>query len=258
MVSGDTSRRRLMARTTDDDLYTRGIATLLASWEAFARGSAGAALQRSDGVAAAVFPSGPERDIYNNAVLDRDLGPVERAAAVDAMEAAYAAAGVDRYAAWVHEGDEGLRAELGRRGYVVDERTRAMGMGLDALPAIVTALDLGPPDLAAHLRVLGVPAGLLGGADPSAFHVLVARHGGEDVATALALDHDGDCGVFNVTTLERARRRGIGSALTAQHLHAAAARGCRTASLQSTAMAERAYAAVGFRDLGRFLEHVPR
>jgi hypothetical protein len=27
--------------------------------------------------------------------------------------------------------------------------------------------------------------------------------------------------------------------------------------LQSTVMAERAYAAVGFRDLGRFLEYVP-
>jgi predicted GNAT family acetyltransferase len=29
------------------------------------------------------------------------------------------------------------------------------------------------------------------------------------------------------------------------------------ASLQSTPMAERVYAAVGFRDLGRFLEYVP-
>jgi len=30
-----------------------------------------------------------------------------------------------------------------------------------------------------------------------------------------------------------------------------------TASLQSTPMAERVYAAIGFRDLGRFLEYVP-
>jgi hypothetical protein len=34
-------------------------------------------------------------------------------------------------------------------------------------------------------------------------------------------------------------------------------RGCSTASLQSTAMAERVYAAAGFRDLGRILEYVP-
>jgi hypothetical protein len=34
-------------------------------------------------------------------------------------------------------------------------------------------------------------------------------------------------------------------------------RGCTTASLQSTPMAEGVYAAVGFRDLGRFIEYVP-
>ena len=73
----------------------------------------------------------------------------------------------------------------------------------------------------------------------------------------MAFDHGGDCGIYNVTTLERARRRGLGTALTALHLHDAVARGCRTASLQSTPMAERVYAAVGFRDLGRILEYVP-
>jgi predicted GNAT family acetyltransferase len=40
-------------------------------------------------------------------------------------------------------------------------------------------------------------------------------------------------------------------------VHDALARGCETASVQSTEMAERVYAAVGFRDLGRFLEYVP-
>jgi hypothetical protein len=44
---------------------------------------------------------------------------------------------------------------------------------------------------------------------------------------------------------------------SASLVHDAAARGCRTASLQSTAMAERVYAAVGFHDLGRILEYVP-
>jgi predicted GNAT family acetyltransferase len=40
-------------------------------------------------------------------------------------------------------------------------------------------------------------------------------------------------------------------------VHDALARGCRTASVQSTKMAERIYAAVGFRDLGQILEYVP-
>jgi hypothetical protein len=111
---------------TDEDLYIRGAATLLASWEQYTRGAGGAALHRLDGVSAAVFPSGPERGVYNNALLDRDLGPVERAAAVDAMAAAYGAAGVERYAAWVHESDEGMRAELSARGHAIDESTRSM------------------------------------------------------------------------------------------------------------------------------------
>ncbi len=48
-------------------------------------------------------------------------------------------------------------------------------------------------------------------------------------------------------TLPHARRRGLGTALTALHLHQARERGCATASLQATEMAEGVYAAVGFR-----------
>jgi GNAT superfamily N-acetyltransferase len=249
-----------MTRTIDNDLYIRGSETLLASWEEYARGSAGAALHRLSGVAAAVFPSEPERAVYNNALLDRDLGPTERAAAVDAMEAAYARAGIERYAAWVHESDEAMRAELSGRGYTLDESTRAMGMSLTDIALSRPEIDLGPSHWSEHLeylRIVGVPPGLLSGADPSAFHILVARLAGENVATAMAFDHDGDCGVFNVATLEAARRRGLGTALTRTPRPRRSARGCSTASLQSTAMAERVYAAVGFRDLGRILEYVP-
>jgi GNAT superfamily N-acetyltransferase len=245
---------------TDEDLYARGAATLLASWAQYARGSRGAALQRLDGASAAVFPSGPERGVYNNALLDRDLGPVERAAAVDAMATAYGAAGVERYAAWVHESDEGMRAELSDRGYAIDESTRAMGMSLEHISVARPEVALGPLDWTEYLEYLptvGVPAGLLGGADPVAFHTLAARRGGVTVATAIAYDHDGDCGVYNMSTIETARRRGLGTALTARHVHDAAERGCTSASLQATAMAERVYAAVGFRDLGRILEFAP-
>jgi predicted GNAT family acetyltransferase len=73
----------------------------------------------------------------------------------------------------------------------------------------------------------------------------------------MAFDLGDDCGIYNVATLEHARRRGLGTALTALLAHDAVARGCRTASLQSTPIAERVYAAVGFRDLGRILEYAP-
>src|SRR3712207_8269480 len=47
----------------------------------------------------------------------------------------------------------------------------------------------------------------------------VARLDGRNVATALAYDHAGDCGIYNVVTLPEARRRGLGTALTALQLH---------------------------------------
>ncbi len=84
--------------STDRELYERGINTLLACWEENARGANRAAVVRAPGVAAAVFPFGPERGVYNNAVFDLELGPGERVAAIDAMEAAYADAGITEFA----------------------------------------------------------------------------------------------------------------------------------------------------------------
>jgi ribosomal protein S18 acetylase RimI-like enzyme len=249
-----------MTHIDDADLYNRGAATLLASWEEYARGSPDAGLHRLDGVAAAVFPAEPERSVYNNALLARGLGAGERAAAVNAMEAAYAGAGIERFAAWVHESDEGMRAELSGRGYAIDESTRAMGLALEDALTPKSEIGLGLlawSEYLEYLRAFGLPRGLLGGADPDAFHVLVARIAGENAATAIAFDLDGDCGIYNMSTLEAVRRRGFGTALTARHLDDAATRGCTTASLQSTEIAEGLYASVGFRDLGRFLEYVP-
>src|SRR5690348_8539726 len=123
-----------MTRGPERALYARSVATLTASWEAIARGSAGAQVQRLPGVTAAVFPSEPERSIYNNAVLDRGLSAEERAAAVEATQAAYATAGVEHYAAWVHESEDELAAELGTQGYTIAESTRTMAMSLNELP----------------------------------------------------------------------------------------------------------------------------
>jgi GNAT superfamily N-acetyltransferase len=239
------------------DLYLRGMATLVASWQAYADGSDGAAVVRSPHVAAAVFPAEPARSVYNNALPERDLGAADRAAALDAVEAAYAAAGVERFAVWVHESDEALRTDVTARGYALDTATRAMGMALADLRGPRPDIEAAPADLVAHARVAELPASLLATVDGRPFHVLVVRRGGEPVSTGIAFDRDGDSGIYNVGTVERARRRGLGTAVTALLAHNAAARGCVTASLQSTEMAERVYATVGFRDLGRILEYVP-
>ena len=134
--------------------------------------------------------------------------------ALDAMEAAFAAAGVARFAAWVRESDGGTRTELERRGYTIDTTTRAMGMSLADLRLPRPDIDLAPPDWFDYLRTLGMSADIPSGADPTAYHVLIARLDGENVAAGMAFDLDGDCGIYNVGTLEPARRRGLGTALT--------------------------------------------
>jgi ribosomal protein S18 acetylase RimI-like enzyme len=253
-----------MADPTEAALYDRQLATLLASWEVNARGSAGAAVLRLGGLAAAVFPTGPERDVYNNAVLERGLGPDERAAAIAAMESAYAAAGVEHFAAWAEGGDAAVQAELTARGYAQVETTRVMALSLEGFDATGTDLagvELGPAPWAVYLEYLrgfGLPRELLTGVDPDAYRVVAARVQGETIATGLSFEHDGDCGVFNVSTLKPFRRRGIAAAVTARLLDEARAAGCTTASLQSTPIAEGVYAGLGFRDLGRFLEYAPR
>jgi ribosomal protein S18 acetylase RimI-like enzyme len=241
---------------TDAELYVRGAATLVASWEAYTRGAAGT-VHHLPGAVAAVFPSGAERLVYNNALIDRDLPAPRRAEAIDEVRATYANAGVDSFAVWVHEQDAALRDDLERRGFALESSTRAMGMSLRGIRLPRPAVDLGQPDWSAYLRIIGAPPGLMSGVDREAFKVLVARLEGEDVAAAAAFDHGTDRGIFNVTTLERARRRGLATALTTLLVDDARALGQETASLQATAMAERVYRAVGFRDLGRILEFVP-
>ena len=120
------------------------------------------------------------------------------------------------------------------------------------------ALELGSAGWDDFLRIFGLPAQLLSGADHSVFHLLFARLDDECVATAMAFDHEGDCGIYNVgdagaRSAARSGHRADRRSSCTTPLHADVA----TASVQSTEMAERVYAAVGFRDLGLILEYVP-
>jgi GNAT superfamily N-acetyltransferase len=214
-------------------------------------------VERLRGVTVAVFPHEPERSIYNNAVLDRRLPPRGRVAALDSMQARYASAGVGRYAAWVHEADTSLAAELERRGYLLAETTRAMAIELDHAVLAVPVYEAVAIDWPAYVRMFDLPSQLLMSAGTCSLHMLAAQCGGRSVAAAAAFDHGTDCGIYNVGTLEPARRRGFAASVTAHQLRRARERGCRTASLQATPMAEGVYGSLGFRDLGRILEFVP-
>ena len=247
-----------MTRFTDDDLYSRGIDTLLTTWRDYARCAPGASVERLPGLSAAIFPVLPERDVYNNVVIDRHVPSHGLARVIDGMEQRYAAAGIDRYSAWVHDSETELARALEARGYRLDETNRAMGMDLAGLAPPTASHDLVPMTWDTYVDVFELPAELLRRTDQRCRLRLVgARIDGQLVASAAAFDHRTDCGIFNVGTLEASRRRGLGAAVTARQLHDARRRGCRTASLQATPMAERLYAALGFRDLGQILEYVP-
>jgi hypothetical protein len=119
------------------------------------------------------------------------------------METAYAAAGLTRFAAWAHESDRAMRGELERRGYALDTTTRAMGMALDDIRLPRPAIPLGTADWREYLKMEGLPPDFLATADHAAFRLQVARDDGEIVAAALAYDFGGDCGIYNVGTVER-------------------------------------------------------
>src|SRR4051812_25345570 len=114
-------------------LYERMEANLLASWERYATGSSGAFVQRAADVTIAVFPSPPERVVYNNSVLSRRLDHARAGAAIRLLEELYASAEVDGYAVWAHESDAASIACLEAHGYQLDTATRAMAMSLDAI-----------------------------------------------------------------------------------------------------------------------------
>ena len=244
-----------MPEWSDAELYRRGARTLASSWEAYAAGGRGAAVARLPGVVVAVFPQDPERQILNNALLDRDLNARERANALDAMEVAYAAAGVSGFAAWTHETDRDMGADLRARGYAVSDSTRAMGIDLADASLARPAIELAPPSWPEVLRIVGLAPGFGGPAGPRGLATLVAISDGMPAAAVATFDHDQDCGIYGLGTLPHARRQGLGTTLAALAAHDARARGCRTATLQATPMAEKIYAALGFRDLGLILEY---
>jgi ribosomal protein S18 acetylase RimI-like enzyme len=131
-----------------------------------------------------------------------------------------------------------------------------MELDLDQVTVGSTEVEVVRDDWAEYVRILDVP-GFLPQADPSAYFTVVGLLDGENVGSAMAFDHDGDCGIYNVGTEDRARRRGVGTAMTARLLLDARDRGCRTATLQSTPIGEGVYARLGFRSLGTIREFVP-
>ena len=237
------------------ELFDRSVATLTRSWAYMAAGSPGAEVIETDGALIAAFVHSPDREFLNNALLTKgksELGPC-----LDKVVDVYADRGVERYALWVHESENAVAQEVRNRGYRYDTSTRAMAMPIGQLADVDTSnLDVIEASLEEFWAVDGLDD-LLPELDPQQAHFYVARRDGKGASTLMAFDHAGDCAIGMVETVPAARRKGLATGLCAHAVAEARDRGCTTASLQATEMAEGVYARVGFQDLGRFEEYVP-
>jgi ribosomal protein S18 acetylase RimI-like enzyme len=206
-----------------------------------------------------------------NRVVRIRLSTADADARIDEVRAGYVTAGVPE-SWWLDEGatpdDVGERLE--RRGLHGD---RVPGMRIEAadvpelvIPEGVTLSWTDGPDelrIAMHHVSLwfGLPADVAervatltapGGAPGSPVHTVVASMDGHPVASAQGIDVDGAVAIYNVATLEAARGRGIGRAVTTAVLEDAVARGARFGVLESSDMGHPVYLGIGFRDVISF------
>ena len=84
------------------------------------------------------------------------------------------------------------------------------------------------------------------------FAPFVGYVGDRPVATSLGYTANGTVGVYNVATVEDARRRGYGAAVTRRAIADGVAHGATVAILQSSDMGRPVYAAMGFREVLAF------
>lgn len=225
------------------DAFGRYLASLVGSWRALAAPHPDATVVEDAGFVAARFPS---HDVLCNAVL-LDAG------ALDEVISLYA--GIGPYAVWALDDDPALREALEAAAFRPEATTRPMHCRLDAPvreqafwpvqvqrdvdPAPITALNGVGPEL-----LEGVPG----------MRTYLTGDGACGLVTIPVAD---DINVSFVATAPAARRRGLATALVGAALDDARADGFVSASLQATPMAERVYARLGFRPVGRWQEWVP-
>lgn len=236
-----------------------GQETLIGSWRALARLSAGARLQRRPGTLAAVFPNWAA---LNNAILLDRPGTAAAAAAAADLRGVFDDSGVDSWALWLPSHSAGFAAPDAVHeveGMVRD--TTTLVMELDIAQQLPRDARVVRTSVAAATRATDepVPAGELPGPDAdSDMDAWVLVQDGAAVAGAWSHLRDTDCGVYAVGTVPASRRRGRARALMQHVLADASDRGARTATLQSTPMGEPLYRSLGFIAVGRYEEWVPR
>jgi hypothetical protein len=218
-----------MVRSTAE-LAAREMATTLDAWEAGVRTMPGAWLRRERDLA--WFSSGL-REAFLNEVLVR--GPDVPAAVLRRAVAEMRATGNPFIA----------RARVGTDDEVMPG-LQALGLR-EADDAILPGMALDPLDAEA-LAGAALPPGV--GLDRVT--------DGTAVGTSMAWTAGDTVGVYNVTTLESNRGRGVGAALTRAAVLDGGSRGATVAILQASGMGRGLYEAMGFRVVVRYRVFVGR
>jgi GNAT superfamily N-acetyltransferase len=206
-----------------------------------------------DGIIASIVPSAPESPTLNAVVaLDADKAPEY----LEELGRRYAEANVRRWGVWLDDRASLAAQRLAKYGMVITSASPGMGATLDELgaePEKPHAADLitvarvndvayGNYDGRLERTLAPLPNGIL-----HAYRQDDAR--GRPAAVALALHHQGDCGISFVATVPKARRKGLASAVMRQALTAARDDGCTTTTLQATDVGEKLYSNLGYRRL---------
>jgi GNAT superfamily N-acetyltransferase len=213
-------------------------------------------------------------DAYCNQVLVTRLGEADADATIDRLRHQVGRDGAP-FTWWVMPSfaPADLADRLEAAGLVNDGAWPALALDIGELvePPIVAGLEIRrvarSADLEAYLRIVGETLSpsdaftsvladasrRIGFADDAPEEHFIGLLAGEPVATASLVVAGGSAGIYNVATLEPARRRGIGAAMTAVAVRRGSERGCNLATLQSSAMGRPIYERLGFRFVCDFL-----
>ncbi|HYI65547.1 MAG TPA: GNAT family N-acetyltransferase [Candidatus Limnocylindrales bacterium] len=207
-------------------------------------------------------------DPYLNPVLATRLAPSEADAVLDRMGAELTDRGAP-FTWWAtpSSSPDDLAARLVRRGLVAEDPWPGMTLEIDAMkqPPPVSGLAIrrvtNDLELETYVRtfapilspspaftdLLAEASRRIGYEEEAAEVHFVGLLDGEPVATSSLITAGGAAGIYNVTTVEHARGRGIGAAMTAAAVEAGHRRGMTTAALQASTMGRSVYESLGFR-----------
>src|SRR3954471_12711137 len=228
--------------------------------ELVAQGARDSRVLQLDGVTAAITPAAPERSVLNGVVADDFARLPDQ---LDAIGAAYEAAGVRAWTVWVPEHETQARELLASRGHKLDATPAAMLLELDDLREprggplapgdFSTEWDIeaaGSVNDAAYGDTSGLFARALGGLPAGLAHMYLARVDGGPASFVVVHDDGSNCEFWIAATIPEARGRGLLSGLLHRALVDARERGCTTSTTQATKMGEPVYDRLGYRKFG--------